>query len=162
MPALGPLFEARFGIPPSEPGAAEQEVSKGGVVGGMLQRGVLRSFDTSRPVEPALLEMLLACAQSAPSKSDLNQYSIIVVRDQAKKDYVASLLPSMAWIADSAVFFLFCADCRRGKLVTEHHELEHDSDSASLPPRHDCEAVSFSYTTCSLICPHFCVHTVCV
>ena len=73
MPALGPLFEARFGIPPSEPGAAEQEVSKGGVVGGMLQRGVLRSFDTSRPVEPALLEMLLACAHMRKeARSPLN------------------------------------------------------------------------------------------
>jgi nitroreductase/FMN reductase [NAD(P)H] len=129
MTAFGALFEARFGIPPSEPGAAEHEVSEGSVTSGMLRRGVLRSFDTSRPVEPATLEMLLACAQSAPSKSDLNQYSIVVVRDQAKKDYVASLLPSMEWIADCAVFFLFCADIRRGEVVAEHHGLDHNSNT---------------------------------
>ena len=126
---LGPLFEARFGIPPSQPGGAEQPVNPDGVISGLLQRGVLRSFDTSKAVDPATLEMLLACAQSAPSKSDLNQYSIIVVRDQKKKDFIAGLLPSMAWIADSAVFFLFCADIKRGKEVTAAHALEHDSDT---------------------------------
>jgi nitroreductase len=80
-------------------------------------------------VDTATLEMLLACAQSAPSKSDLNQYSIIVVRDQARKDFVGGLLPAMAWIKDSAVFLLFCADIKRGRDVTEAHELEHDSDT---------------------------------
>ena len=73
MPTLGPLFEARFGIPPTTPGADHQEVHADGVVHGLLTRGVCRSFNTAKPVEPATLEMLLACAQSAPSKSDLNQ-----------------------------------------------------------------------------------------
>ena len=140
MPAFGPLFEARFGLPPAADGVAEQTISP--VMEGLLTRGVCRSYDTARPVEPATLEMLLACAQSAPSKSDLNQYSIIVVREQEKKDFVATLLPEMAWIADCGVFFLFCADIRRGKLVTQHHALDHKSDTLDSFMNASVDAVS--------------------
>ena len=140
MPAFGPLFEARFGLPPAADGAAEQTISP--VMEGLLTRGVCRSYDTARPVEPATLEMLLACAQSAPSKSDLNQYSIIVVREQEKKDFVATLLPEMAWIADCGVFFLFCADIRRGKLVAQHHALDHKSDTLDSFMNASVDAVS--------------------
>ncbi len=38
----------------------------------------------ARAVEPALLELLFACALSAPSKSDLQQADIVHVADRAK------------------------------------------------------------------------------
>ena len=36
---------------------------------------------TDQPISDETLDLLLACAQSAPTKSNLQQYSIVVVRD---------------------------------------------------------------------------------
>ena len=52
---------------------------------------------------------LFAAALSIPTKSDLMQYAVLHVEDQAKKDRVAKLIPSMAWIADAPVFLVFAA-----------------------------------------------------
>ncbi|HEY6995168.1 MAG TPA: nitroreductase family protein [Xanthobacteraceae bacterium] len=62
-----------------------------------------------RAVEPALLRLLCACALSAPSKSDLQQGDILVVRDRAKQRAIAALIPDMPWIADAPVFLVFLA-----------------------------------------------------
>jgi nitroreductase len=66
-----------------------------------------------RPVEPALLRLLCACALSAPSKSDLQQADILVVRDKAKQRAITALIPDMPWIADAPVFLMFLADASR-------------------------------------------------
>jgi FMN reductase [NAD(P)H] len=66
-----------------------------------------------RPVEPALLRLLCACALSAPSKSDLQQADILVVRDQSKQRAITDLIPDMPWIADAPAFLVFLADASR-------------------------------------------------
>ena len=66
-----------------------------------------------RPVESDLLRLLCACALSAPSKSDLQQADILIVRDRAKHKAIADLLPEMPWIADAPVFLVFLANGRR-------------------------------------------------
>jgi nitroreductase/FMN reductase [NAD(P)H] len=38
----------------------------------------------ARDIEPRLLRLLCACALSAPSKSDLQQADILVIRDKEK------------------------------------------------------------------------------
>jgi nitroreductase/FMN reductase [NAD(P)H] len=66
-----------------------------------------------RAVEPKLLRLLCACALSAPSKSDLQQADILVVRDRAKQRAITALIPDMPWIADAPVFLVFLADASR-------------------------------------------------
>jgi nitroreductase len=68
---------------------------------------------TDRPVEPELLRLLCACALSAPSKSDLQQGDILVVRDRARIAAIAKLIPDMPWIATAPVFLIFLANGRR-------------------------------------------------
>jgi len=63
-----------------------------------------------RSVEPALLRLLCACALSAPSKSDLQQADVMVVRDEAKRHAVAALIPDVPWIAQAPVFLVFLAN----------------------------------------------------
>src|SRR6202165_4082825 len=46
-----------------------------------------------RPVDPALLRLLCACALSAPSKSDLQQADILVVDDPQLRRGVIALMP---------------------------------------------------------------------
>jgi nitroreductase/FMN reductase [NAD(P)H] len=70
---------------------------------------VHRRFLT-RPVDAALLRLLCACALSAPSKSDLQQADILIVRDKAKQSAIAALIADMPWIADAPVFLMFLAN----------------------------------------------------
>ncbi len=60
----------------------------------------------------------LACAQSAPAKSDLQQYSILDLRDPAKKSALAELCGT-AWMADAPVLLVFCGDLRRAQRACE-------------------------------------------
>ncbi|MDH4363632.1 MAG: nitroreductase family protein, partial [Acidimicrobiia bacterium] len=50
---------------------------------------------TGEPVDDALLDVLLAAAFSAPSKSDLQQCSVIVVDDPDRRRSIAELIPTM-------------------------------------------------------------------
>jgi FMN reductase [NAD(P)H] len=63
-----------------------------------------------RPVEPALLRLLCACALSAPSKSDLQQADILIVQDQAQRRAVIALMPDMPWLEDAPVLLVFLAN----------------------------------------------------
>ena len=73
----------------------------------------------ARAVDPALLRLLLACALSAPSKSDLQQADIIHVADRAKVKAIADGIPDMPWIADAPVFLVFCGNNRRIRRIGE-------------------------------------------
>ena len=74
---------------------------------------------TGEPVEPALLRLLLACALSAPSKSDLQQADIVHVADRAKVRDVTALIPDMPWIAEAPVLLVFCGNNRRIRQIGE-------------------------------------------
>jgi nitroreductase len=66
-----------------------------------------------RPVAPALLRLLCACALSAPSKSDLQQADILVVDDLAQRRAVIALMPDMPWLEQAPVLLVFLADGSR-------------------------------------------------
>jgi nitroreductase/FMN reductase [NAD(P)H] len=119
------LWRARYGTEPDFAPPA-------GIVPGLaaiLDRRVTRRYRPELVPEP-LLRTLLAAAQSAPSKSDLQQYSIVVVQDPAKIALVADWIDTMAWIKEAPVFLFFCGDIRRGRRLCELRGLEHANDNA--------------------------------
>src|SRR5215475_12168008 len=67
----------------------------------------------ARDIAPDLMRLLCACAMSAPSKSDLQQADILIVRDKAKIHAIADLLPEMPWLRETPVFLVFLANGRR-------------------------------------------------
>ncbi|MCZ6509733.1 MAG: nitroreductase family protein [Alphaproteobacteria bacterium] len=85
----------------------------------ILARRSYRRF-TDQPVPEAVRAVLLACAQSAPAKSDLQQYSILDLRDPAKKSALAELCDT-AWMADAPVLLVFCGDLRRVQRACDIH-----------------------------------------
>jgi nitroreductase/FMN reductase [NAD(P)H] len=97
-------------------------------LGLLLDRRVTRRFKPDA-VPDALLDTVLAGAQSAPAKSDLQQYSILVTRDAAKIAAVADAIGTMPWIKDAPVLLLFCGDIRRGRQVCAMHGRAHANDS---------------------------------
>jgi len=74
---------------------------------------------TEEPIDEALLDVLLACAQSAGSKSDLQAMSIIRVRDPETRAAIAERIPSMPWVGSAPVFLIFCGDMRRLQQIAE-------------------------------------------
>ena len=81
-----------------------------------------------RPVKPDLLRLLCACALSAPSKSDLQQADILIVRDRKKHDTIADLLPEMPWVREAPAFLIFLANGRRLPRISEMREKPFPND----------------------------------
>jgi len=78
----------------------------------VLARRTHRSYTDAR-VPPELVDLLLAVAFSASSKSDFQQASVIELSDAGKRSRIAAHFPAMPWIGTSPVFLVFCADPRR-------------------------------------------------
>jgi nitroreductase/FMN reductase [NAD(P)H] len=74
---------------------------------------------SDRPVAPELLRLLLACALSAPSKSDLQQADVVHIADRSKIKAIADGIPDMPWIANAPVFLVFCGNNRRIRQIGE-------------------------------------------
>jgi nitroreductase/FMN reductase [NAD(P)H] len=126
---LSTLFAERFGLEPAEsPALPEADAGDGVALARMVGRATCRRF-RSDPVPEALLQVLLACAQAAPSKSDLQQYSIVVVDEPAARGEIAGWLPRMPWVGEAPVFLVFCADLRRAQRVCALRERPHANDN---------------------------------
>jgi nitroreductase len=81
-----------------------------------------------RSIAPDLLRLLCACALSAPSKSDLQQADVLIVRDRAKVETITSWFADMPWIATAPAFLIFLADGRRLKRIFELRERPFPND----------------------------------
>ena len=111
---IADLIEDRFGLP-TEAGRARPAE---GTVAQILGHRVQRRYKPD-PVSDETLEVVLAAALSAPSKSDLQQVAIVLVRDRAKQALIGSWIPDMPWIVDAPLFMIFCGDHRRMRRVAE-------------------------------------------
>jgi nitroreductase/FMN reductase [NAD(P)H] len=115
------LLQARFGI--DLPGADVPDA-----IAPLLDRRVTRRYRDQDIPDP-LLDTLLAAAQSAPTKSDLQQYSVVVMRDRARIKQIADWIGTMDWIATAPVFLVWCGDMRRGQRLCELHNLPHANNN---------------------------------
>ena len=77
----------------------------------LASRRVHRRY-LDKPVEPALLRLLCACALSAPSKSDLQQADIVIA-SKADQNTIAGLIPDQPFIRTAPAFLVLLANGRR-------------------------------------------------
>lgn len=109
---LGDLITRRFG--------ATTEIGRTlpatGSLAQLLSHRSHRAF-LDKPIEPETLQVLLAAALSAPSKSDLQQATIIVVRDKDVRRSVEALVPSMPWMSQAAELLVVCGDNARTRAL---------------------------------------------
>ena len=73
---------------------------------------------TDEPLSDEMLDVIVETARRAPTSSNWQTYSIVVVRDQAKKEQLAELAGGQGHIASSQAFLAFCADLHRLKVAT--------------------------------------------
>jgi nitroreductase/FMN reductase [NAD(P)H] len=115
------LLRARFGIDLPDVDVPPE-------VAPLLDRRVTRRY-TDQPVPDSLLDALLAAAQSAPTKSDLQQYSVVVMRDRERVKQIADWIGTMDWIATAPVFLVWCGDMRRNQRLCEQHDMPHANNN---------------------------------
>jgi FMN reductase [NAD(P)H] len=114
MSASADAIERRFGDGgPSGDGAAENEF-----IHRVISRKTARRYSDVIPSDN-LLDLLVAAALSASTKSDFQQASILRVTDPVQRTSIGELFPGMPWIGLSPVFFLFLGDARRLQRVGE-------------------------------------------
>jgi nitroreductase len=81
-----------------------------------------------RAVEPELVRLLCACALSAPSKSDLQQTDIVIVRERAIRQTIVDTIPDMPWIMDAPVFLMFIGNGARLPMMAKRHDTPFAND----------------------------------
>lgn len=65
------------------------------------------------PVPEAMVEAILKAAFRAPTSSNIQSYSVIVVRDREVLKQLAPVTGNQKHVADAPVFLAFCADLTR-------------------------------------------------
>jgi nitroreductase/FMN reductase [NAD(P)H] len=115
------LLRARFGI--DLPGTEVPDA-----IASLIDRRVTRRY-TEQDVPDGLLDGLLAAAQSAPAKSDLQQFSVVVMRDKPRIKQIADWIGTMDWIATAPVFLVWCGDMRRGQRLCAMHDMPHANNN---------------------------------
>ena len=76
----------------------------------------VREF-SDRPVDGDVLTTVFAAAQSAPTSSNLQPWSVVVVRDPTRKAGLATLAGDQQFIRDAPVFLVWVVDLARTDLI---------------------------------------------
>jgi len=109
MPAsasrIAAAIERRFGAALEVPA----DLPRLEALAALNERSVCRRY-SAKPVPEAVVRLLCATALSAPTKSDLQQATIVRVADKEKRAAICSLLPGSPWLMQAPELLVFCAD----------------------------------------------------
>jgi|SRR5690625_3551726 len=97
----------------------------------LMSHESIRSF-SSKKVPEEFIEAILTASRSAPTSSNLQAYSIILVKDREKKERIAQYSGSQKFIIDSPVYIVFCADVYRLKYVTNRQGYEFRANTLEM------------------------------
>ena len=124
---IADLIENRFGLPTE----AGRDLPAEGTVAQILQHRTHRRYRPD-PIPDSVLEVVLAAALSAPSKSDLQQVGIVLVRDREKQATIGGWIPDMPFIPTAPLFMVFCGDHRRLRRIFELRERPFPNDTLDM------------------------------
>ena len=124
---IADLIEDRFGLPTE----AGRDLPAEGTVAQILGHRTQRRYRPD-PVPEDVLGVLLAAALSAPSKSDLQQVAVVLVKDREKQTTIGGWIPDMPWIATAPLFMVFCGDHRRIRRVFELRDRPFPNDTLDM------------------------------
>jgi nitroreductase len=89
----------------------------------LLARRSVRRFGPSEVTDDELAA-LVAAAQSAPTSSNLQPWSVIAVRDPARRARLAELAGNQAFIAQAPLFLVWIADLGRARRLARRAQTE--------------------------------------
>ncbi|KAF2414325.1 hypothetical protein B1729_05255 [Microbacterium sp. B35-04] len=95
-------------------------VDAAGVVPLLLAHRSVRVFDPA-PVPDEVVDTLISAAQSASTSSNLQSWSVVVVREGNRRNAVATLAGDQQFIREAPLFLVFVADWARGVAIARRH-----------------------------------------
>jgi nitroreductase len=101
--------------------APEVDASSNPVLDVLLNHRSIRAF-LPDPLADGVLETLVAAAQSAPTSSNQQAWSVIAVRDPARKARLAVLSGNQKFIEQAPLFLCWIADLSRLTRLGEMHQ----------------------------------------
>ncbi|OAA56335.1 prolyl 4-hydroxylase [Niveomyces insectorum RCEF 264] len=117
MSDLASLVTDRYGSPPA-PGAFGDLVANHTLTTLLAHKSV-RQFVLGQALPAGTLDVLVAAAQSAPTSSNLQTWSVVAVQDPGRKARLATLCGDQAFVRNAPLFLLFVADLHRLEKVAE-------------------------------------------
>ncbi len=99
-----------------------QEVELNDTLRVILGHKTCRGYD-QRPVPDAVLDLLVASAQSAPSSCNLQCWSVVAVSSPEQRETLAFLSGQQRHVAEAPVFLCFLADLDRIAKVAARNAL---------------------------------------
>ncbi|MCF7824524.1 MAG: NADPH-dependent oxidoreductase [Candidatus Marinimicrobia bacterium] len=83
----------------------------------------IRQFN-EEPIETEMLEAILEAGRRAPTSSNMQAYSVIVIKDPLVKKRLSILTGDQKHVETCPVFLAFCADLNRLQQTCEMHDVE--------------------------------------
>lgn len=101
------LLEARYGAAEAPAGILLNDT-----VAALLSHRTVRAF-SDRPLPEGLIETLVAAAQSAPSSSNLQTFSVVAVENPATKARLAEVAGGQKHVVEAPLVLVWLADLSR-------------------------------------------------
>lgn len=122
-----------------------QQIPSNDVITTLLNRVSVRKF-TDEPISDETLDLILKTSFRAPTSSNIQAYSVVVVRDQEKLDALAAATGGQRHVAQAPVFLAFCADISRieDALVRNGHSIDGNNLETGLVSAIDAALVGMS------------------
>lgn len=89
-------------------------------IASQLDHRSVRAY-AGRPLPEGTLEILIAAAQSAPSSSNVQAWSVISVEDPEQRARIARIAGSQKHVLEAPLFLVFIADLSRVQRIAERH-----------------------------------------
>lgn len=119
-PNLRQLLAARFSDAPDF-------VSDVPELRSMAARGSCRTY-LDKPVPDDVLQSLCAMALASPTKSDLQQRDIVVLKSAKIRQRLADLVSGQTWVRQAPMLLVFCGNNRRQRLLHDWHGVPFAND----------------------------------
>ncbi|MFJ4108230.1 NADPH-dependent oxidoreductase [Oerskovia enterophila] len=85
-------------------------------IAGILRHRTVRAYLTD-PLDDTVLPTLVAAAQSAPTSSNMQFWSVVAVTDPARKDRLAALAGGQAHVRQAPLLLVWVADLARARAI---------------------------------------------
>ncbi|EIN00479.1 nitroreductase [Paraburkholderia hospita] len=119
---LQALLRQRYGTV-SAPETAIDARSFNDVIRTLLEHRSVRAY-SDQPLPDDILDTISAAAQSASTSSNLQAWSVVAVRDTARKERLAACAGNQKHVAKAPLLLVFIADLSRLRRVSEAQGLE--------------------------------------
>jgi len=87
---------------------------------------------TDAPVDAATVDAILAAAFRAPTSSNFQAYSVVIVSDPATRERLTSIAGGQKHILTAPLFLAFCADLSRVEMVAQSNAVSIDDNNMEL------------------------------